>query len=167
VSGIVKDRNLIVASILSGNRNFEGRIQSQVRANYLASPPLVVAYALAGRMQVDLTTEPIGEDSAGQPVSLKDIWPSEREIQEAMLGSVRSEMFREQYAHVFDGDERWRSLPIPTGERRLDVYPQSAVLRGHHRRADLPDRHSQCARARGARRQCDDRSHLPGGIDSR
>ena len=117
VSGIVKDRNLIVASVLSGNRNFEGRIQSQVRANYLASPPLVVAYALAGRMQIDLTSEPLGQDTAGQPVFLKDIWPSEREIQEAMLGSVKSEMFREQYAHVFDGDERWRSLPIPQGER--------------------------------------------------
>jgi aconitate hydratase len=117
VSGIVKEKNLIVASVLSGNRNFEGRIQSQVRANYLASPPLVVAYALAGRMQVDLTSEPLGEDSAGQPVMLKDIWPTEREIQESMLGSVKSEMFREQYAHVFDGDERWRSLPIPTGQR--------------------------------------------------
>ena len=117
VSGLVKERNLIVASVLSGNRNFEGRIQSQVRANYLASPPLVVAYALAGRMQLDLTSEPIGEDASGQPVMLKDIWPTEREIQEAMLGSVKSEMFREQYAHVFDGDDRWRSLPIPTGER--------------------------------------------------
>jgi aconitate hydratase len=116
VSSMVRDRHLIVASILSGNRNFEGRIQSQVRANYLASPPLVVAYAIAGKMQVDLTTEPVGEDSSGQPVMLKDIWPAEREIQEAMLSSVRSEMFREQYAHVFDGDDRWRSLPIPTGE---------------------------------------------------
>src|SRR5687767_9626098 len=117
VSSIVRERNLIVASVLSGNRNFEGRIQSQVRANYLASPPLVVAYALAGRMQVDLTTEPIGQDTTGEPVYLKEIWPAEREIQEAMLGSVKSEMFREQYAHVFDGDERWRSLPIPQGER--------------------------------------------------
>jgi aconitate hydratase len=117
VSGLVKERNLIVASVLSGNRNFEGRIQSQVRANYLASPPLVVAYAIAGRMQLDLTTEPLGEDVGGQPVMLKDIWPTEREIQEAMLASVKSEMFREQYAHVFDGDERWRSLPIPKGER--------------------------------------------------
>jgi aconitate hydratase len=116
VSGMVKDRNLIVASVLSGNRNFEGRIQSQVRANYLASPPLVVAYAIAGKMQLDLTTEPLGEDSSGQPVMLKEIWPTEREIQESMLASVKSEMFREQYAHVFDGDDRWRSLPIPTGE---------------------------------------------------
>jgi aconitate hydratase len=117
VSKIVKDKNLIVASVLSGNRNFEGRIQSQVRANYLASPPLVVAYALAGRMQIDLTCEPLGEDPEGQPVYLKDIWPPEREIQETMLRAVKSEMFREKYAHVFDGDDRWRSLPIPTGER--------------------------------------------------
>jgi aconitate hydratase len=117
VSRLVKDRNLVVASVLSGNRNFEGRIQSQVRANYLASPPLVVAYALAGRMQVDLTTEPLGTDRLGQPVYLKDIWPTEREIQATMLSSVKSDMFRSKYAHVFDGDDRWRSLPIPTGER--------------------------------------------------
>jgi aconitate hydratase len=117
VSSIVRERNLIVASVLSGNRNFEGRIQSQVRANYLASPPLVVAYALAGRMQIDLTSEPLGTGSDGEPVYLKDIWPSEREIQETMLSSVKSEMFRRKYAEVFNGDERWRSLPSPTGER--------------------------------------------------
>jgi aconitate hydratase len=117
VSKIVKDKNLVVASVLSGNRNFEGRIQPQVRANYLASPPLVVAYALAGKMQIDLTCEPLGEDSDGNPVYLKDIWPPEREIQETMLRSVKSEMFREKYAAVYDGDARWRSLPIPTGER--------------------------------------------------
>jgi len=117
VSSIVKEKNLIVASVLSGNRNFEGRIQSQVRANYLASPPLVVAYALAGRMQIDLTAEPLGEDSSGAPVYLKDLWPTEREIQATMLSAVKSEMFRTKYATVFDGDERWRSLPSPTGER--------------------------------------------------
>jgi aconitate hydratase len=117
VSAIVRDRNLIVASVLSGNRNFEGRIQPQVRANYLASPPLVVAYALAGRMQIDMTTEPLGEGLDGKPVYLKDLWPAEREIQETMLSSVKSEMFRDSYAKVFDGDERWRSLPIPLGER--------------------------------------------------
>jgi aconitate hydratase len=117
VSSLVRDGNLIVASVLSGNRNFEGRIQSQVRANYLASPPLVVAYALAGKMQVDLTCEPIGHDTGGEPVYLKDIWPPEREIQETMLRAVKSEMFRSKYAQVFDGDERWRSLPVPTGER--------------------------------------------------
>jgi aconitate hydratase A / 2-methylisocitrate dehydratase len=117
VASLVKERNLIVASVLSGNRNFEGRIQSQVRANYLASPPLVVAYALAGRMQVDLTSEPLGTGTNAEPVYLKDIWPSEREIQETMLRSVKSDMFREKYAHVFDGDDRWRALPSPTGER--------------------------------------------------
>ena len=117
MSKIVKDQNLVVASVLSGNRNFEGRIQSQVRANYLASPPLVVAYALAGKMQIDLTSEPLGLDTEGQPVYLKDIWPAEREIQETMLRAVKSDMFRDKYAKVFDGDERWRSLPVPTGER--------------------------------------------------
>jgi aconitate hydratase len=117
VSRIVKERNLVVASVLSGNRNFEGRIQSQVRANYLASPPLVVAYALAGKMQIDMTSEPLGDGTDGQPVFLKDIWPSEREIQETMLRAVRSDMFRSKYATVFDGDERWQSLPSPSGER--------------------------------------------------
>jgi aconitate hydratase len=116
VSSIVRDKNLVVASVLSGNRNFEGRIQSQVRANYLASPPLVVAYALAGKMQIDLTSEPLGTGSDGQPVYLRDIWPAEREIQQTMLSSVRRDMFQDQYAHVFDGDARWRSLPVPQGE---------------------------------------------------
>ncbi len=115
VSAIVAERNLVVCSVLSGNRNFEGRIQSQVRANYLASPPLVVAYALAGRMTTDLTTEPLGKDRDGKDVYLREIWPTEREIQTAMLGAVKSEMFQRQYANVFDGDERWRSLPVPTG----------------------------------------------------
>ena len=116
VSSIVRDKNLVVASVLSGNRNFEGRIQSQVRANYLASPPLVVAYALAGKMQIDLTCEPLGIGKNGEAVHLRDIWPSEREIQQTMLSSVRREMFHEMYARVFDGDSRWRSLPVPQGE---------------------------------------------------
>jgi aconitate hydratase len=115
VSAEVESRNLVVASVLSGNRNFEGRIQQQVRANYLMSPPLVVAYAIAGRMTVDLTTEPLGENDRGEPVYLRDIWPAEREIQETMLTAVKSSMFREQYGNVFAGDERWRSLPAPTG----------------------------------------------------
>src|SRR5437879_6195235 len=117
VSAIVAEKNLVVCSVLSGNRNFEGRIQSQVRANYLASPPLVVAYALAGRMTIDLTSEPIGKDTTGKDVFLREIWPSEREIQEAMLGAVKSDMFKAQYGNVFDGDERWRSLQVPTGDR--------------------------------------------------
>jgi aconitate hydratase len=113
----VRERNLVVCSVLSGNRNFEGRIQSQVRANYLASPPLVVAYAIAGTMNIDMTTEPLGTDRQGRPVYLRDIWPTERETQDAMLSSVRAEMFKEQYANVFDGDERWRSLDVPSGDR--------------------------------------------------
>jgi aconitate hydratase A / 2-methylisocitrate dehydratase len=117
VSAEVDARNLVVVSVLSGNRNFEGRIQQQVRANYLASPPLVVAYALAGRMTLDLTTEPIGIDKTGEPVYLRDLWPTEREIQETMLSAVTSDMFRQQYADVFTGDERWRNLKVPTGDR--------------------------------------------------
>jgi aconitate hydratase len=117
VSAEVEARNLVVASVLSGNRNFEGRIQQQVRANYLASPPLVVAYALAGRMTLDLTTEPIGIDKNGAPVYLRELWPTEREIQQTMLASVTSSMFREQYADVFSGDDRWKNLQVPTGDR--------------------------------------------------
>jgi aconitate hydratase len=117
VAAIVKERNLVVASVLSGNRNFEGRIQPLVRANYLASPPLVVAYALAGWMTTDLSTEPLGRDAAGHAVYLRDIWPTEREIQETMLRSVTAEMFRRVYAEVFRGDERWQSLEVPAGER--------------------------------------------------
>jgi aconitate hydratase len=128
VSAEVEARNLVVASVLSGNRNFEGRIQQQVRANYLASPPLVVAYALAGRMTIDLTTEPIGTDQAGAPVFLRDLWPTEREIQETMLTAVTSEMFRSQYSDVFSGDERWRTLPVPTGSR-FTWEPDSTYIR--------------------------------------
>ena len=115
VSRVVAEKNLVVASVLSGNRNFEGRIQSQVRANYLASPPLVVAYALAGRMQIDMMHEPIGTDREGCDVYLRDLWPSEREIQATMLSALKSEMFVSKYAQVFDGDERWKALPAPTG----------------------------------------------------
>jgi aconitate hydratase A / 2-methylisocitrate dehydratase len=113
----VRDRGLVVASVLSGNRNFEGRIQSDVRANYLASPPLVVAYAIAGSMTVDLTCEPLGVGTDGRVVYLRDIWPTEREIQAAMLASIDASVFRQQYSSVFEGDERWRALPVPTGAR--------------------------------------------------
>jgi aconitate hydratase len=116
VSAIVAEKGLVVCSVLSGNRNFEGRIQSQVRANYLASPPLVVAYALAGRMTLDLTSEPLGKDRDGKDVYLREIWPTEREIQSAMLSAVKSEMFQQQYANVFAGDDRWRSLTVPSGD---------------------------------------------------
>jgi aconitate hydratase len=117
VAAEIRERGLVVASVLSGNRNFEGRIQQDVRANYLASPPLVVAYALAGSMNVDLTTEPIGTGRDGAPVYLHDLWPTEQEIQQAMLTSVTADAFRRQYASVFDGDQRWQTLPVPTGDR--------------------------------------------------
>jgi len=128
VSAEVEARNLVVASVLSGNRNFEGRIQQQVRANYLASPPLVVAYALAGKMTVDLTCEALGTDKAGKPVYLKDVWPSEAEIQASMLAAVGSEMFKAKYQDVFKGDDRWRALPAPEGER-FAWEPDSTYIR--------------------------------------
>jgi aconitate hydratase len=116
ISAAVADRDLAVVSVLSGNRNFEGRINPDVKMNYLASPPLVVAYALAGSMDIDLTTEPIGIGSAGKPVYLSDIWPSPAEIEEVVHGSVAPEMFSRDYADVFAGDERWRELDVPAGE---------------------------------------------------
>jgi aconitate hydratase len=116
ISAEINERGLVVASVLSGNRNFEGRIQQDVRANYLASPPLVVAYALAGSMNIDISTESLGTGADGKPVYLKDIWPTEKEIQEAMLTSVTSDAFRRQYASVFDGDVRWQKLPVPVGD---------------------------------------------------
>ena len=117
VAAAVRDNDLVVTSVLSGNRNFEGRVQPLVRANYLASPPLVVAYALAGRMTVDLTREPLGRSADGADVYLKDIWPSADEVQRAMAAALHTEQFTTKYAGVFDGDERWRGLFSPVGDR--------------------------------------------------
>src|SRR6266403_1950201 len=116
VSEAIDEKDLVVASVLSGNRNFEGRINSEVRANYLMSPPLVVAFALAGRIDLDLRKDAIGKDKEGQPVYLTDLWPSQREVEQTMESSITSDMFRKSYAEVYLGDERWRSLPVPTGE---------------------------------------------------
>jgi aconitate hydratase len=115
VAEAVRDNDLVVVSVLSGNRNFEGRIHPQVRASYLASPPLVVAYALAGTTEIDLANDPLGEDPNGQPVFLREIWPSQQEVQQTMSQVVRPEVFTKEYAHVFDGDDRWRALPVPEG----------------------------------------------------
>jgi aconitate hydratase len=117
VSKAIRENELVAAAVLSGNRNFEGRIQPQVRANYLASPPLVVAYALAGRMDIDLYNEPLGRSASAGPVYLRDVWPTEREVQETIRTALGSEMFRKQYANVFAGDESWSSLPVPAGDR--------------------------------------------------
>ncbi|PWU44476.1 aconitate hydratase [Micromonospora globispora] len=116
VSNAVNEGDLAVVSVLSGNRNFEGRINPDVKMNYLASPPLVVAYALAGTMDIDLANEPIGEDSQGQPVFLRDIWPNSAEIQDVIASAIGATGFSSAYADVFAGDERWQSLPTPTGD---------------------------------------------------
>src|SRR5262245_39392421 len=128
ISAAVKEKGLVVCSVLSGNRNFEGRIQQDVRANYLASPPLVVAYALAGWITTDVTTEPLGHDGAGKPVYLKDVWPSEQEVQQTMLKAVTADMFRRSYADVFRGDERWQKLAVAEGSR-FDWDPDSTYVR--------------------------------------
>jgi aconitate hydratase len=114
----VKKEDLVVAAVLSGNRNFEGRINPQVKANYLASPPLVVAYALAGRVDFDMDSEALGTDKEGKPVYLRDIWPSPAEVDVA-LRSIDAEMFKTEYEQAFEGDANWKSLPAPTGGRYL------------------------------------------------
>jgi aconitate hydratase len=121
IAQAVQKDKLVVAAVLSGNRNFEGRINSLVRANYLASPPLVVAYALAGTVDIDLDTEPLGEDRSGKAIFLRDIWPSPAEVREVVAKSVRSEMFHKEYSEVFDGGSQWNSIRIPSG----DIYEWS------------------------------------------
>jgi aconitate hydratase len=117
ISKVVAEEDLAVVSVLSGNRNFEGRINPDVKMNYLASPPLCVAYALAGTMDIDIVHEPLGQDGQGQDVYLRDIWPGEREVAETIEQAVQSDMFRKSYGEVFEGDERWNGLEVPTGDR--------------------------------------------------
>ena len=117
VAKAIEDHQLVAAAVLSGNRNFEARIHPLVRANYLASPLLVVAYALAGRVDIDLEREPLGQDGAGHPVYLRDVWPTPDEVQATMAASLKPEMFRERYGAVFDGDEAWQDLEVPGGSR--------------------------------------------------
>ena len=117
ISGAIRENDLVACSVLSGNRNFEGRISPDSRANYLASPPLVVAYALAGRMDIDLYSEPLGRNDRGEEIFLRDIWPSQAEINEAVRTAVKTEMFRAKYAEVYAGDQRWNALEIPVGDR--------------------------------------------------
>jgi aconitate hydratase len=116
ISKAIDEKNLVVASVLSGNRNFEGRINPEVRANYLMSPPLVVAFALAGRIDIDLRKDAIANDKQGKPVYLADLWPTRSEVDEAIKKSISSDMFRRSYGEVYHGDERWRGLPVPKGE---------------------------------------------------
>jgi aconitate hydratase len=128
ITNAIQEGDLVAAAVLSGNRNFEGRIHANVRANYLASPPLVVAYALAGNMEVDLYKDALGNDSQGNPVYLKDIWPTPQEIQAVMSKSVRSEMFKKEYSRATEGDERWKGMPVPEGEL-FKWDPQSTYVR--------------------------------------
>jgi aconitate hydratase len=128
ISDAIQRRGLVTCSVLSGNRNFEGRINSDVRANYLMSPPLVVAFALAGRIDLDLLREPLGQDSRGEPVFLRDIWPSSAEVEKTLATSIKSEMYRSSYGAVFAGDERWNALEIPEGDR-FEWLPGSTYVR--------------------------------------
>ena len=129
VAEAVEKNGLVVASILSGNRNFEARIHTLVRANYLASPMLVVAFALAGRIDIDLREEPLGLDRNGQPVFLTDIWPSPAEVRDTVAASLKPEMYRERYGRVFDGDEHWRALPLPEEGSLYEWDPESTYIR--------------------------------------
>ena len=141
ISRAVREADLVVAAVLSGNRNFEGRVHSEVKMNFLASPPLVVAYALAGRMDIDLVKEPIGTGKDGKPVYLRDIWPSQREIQDVVLQNVKADMFRKSYADVFKGDLRWMAIPTPKGDlfgwQEYSTYVRKApYFEGMKRRPD-------------------------------
>ena len=150
IGAAIKDNNLMAVAVLSGNRNFEGRIHPLVRANYLASPPLVVAYALAGRMDMDLTTESLGSDSAGKPVYLRDIWPSPQEIEKTVRESVTSEMYSKEYADVFNGDAHWKSMPVPEG----DLYqwdPKSTYIKQPPYFENMPKTPAALADIHGAR----------------
>jgi aconitate hydratase len=150
VSQAIDEGNLVVAAVLSGNRNFEGRIHAEVRANYLASPPVVVAYALAGRMDIDLYNEPLGHDDKGQPVYLRDVWPTQKEVREVLEKDVQSGMFRKVYSEVFQGDEQWRSLAAPEG----DLYnwsPESTYVKHPPYFEDMRSEPAPVEDIRGAR----------------
>jgi len=150
VSAGIREAGLVAVSVLSGNRNFEGRISPDTRANYLASPPLVVAYALAGRIDLDLTAEPLGHDGAGQPVFLRDLWPTEEQVQAVVAAHVTEDRFRSAYADVFRGDETWRALPVPAGAR-FAWDPASTYVRRPDFLVDLPRDPAPLADLRGAR----------------
>ncbi|HEV7180232.1 MAG TPA: aconitate hydratase AcnA [Candidatus Baltobacteraceae bacterium] len=150
VAETVAEQDLYVAAVLSGNRNFEGRIHPQVRANYLASPPLVVAYALAGRMDIDLTTEPLGEDRDGKPVYLKDIWPTNDEIATTVAECVNDSMFKARYADVFKGDDNWAKLDVAKSER-FGWDPKSEYVKNPPYFVNMPEEPAALADIKNAR----------------
>ncbi len=150
VSDAVNEQDLVVASVLSGNRNFEGRINSDVRANYLMSPPLVVAFAIAGRIDFDPIHDPVGKDRDGRPVYLKEIWPTPQEVQDVVGKSIEADMFRDNYAHVFEGDKLWQSLSVPKGET-FAWEPNSTYVRQAPYFDDMPVTPAPVTDIRGAR----------------
>ncbi len=150
VAQAIHEHDLIAAAVLSGNRNFEGRISPHVKANYLASPPLVIAYALAGRVDIDLIHEPLGYDPNGQPVYLKDLWPTQKEIQQAIRRSLRPEMFRQQYANVFGGNEMWNEIAVSEGEL-YEWDPESTYIQEPPFFVDMPLEVPSLQSIRGAR----------------
>ena len=170
MAGAIKNGNLVACAILSGNRNFEGRINPVVRFNYLASPPLVVAYAIAGTMDIDVEHQPLGTGSDGRPVFLRDIWPSQDEVAAAVTGSVHAAMFKSEYGQVFEGDERWKSLKVPEGnlfrwaEDSLYVKAPPFFEGVTAKVGEFADIHGRAC-AGGSRRQRDDRSYFAGGLD--
>jgi aconitate hydratase len=150
IGAAIKENNLMAVAVLSGNRNFEGRIHPLVRANYLASPPLVVAYALAGRMDLDLTTEALGKDTAGKPVYLRDIWPTPQEVEATVRASVSREMYSKEYGEVYEGDAHWKSMPVPQG----DLYrwdPKSTYIKMPPYFENMPKNPPALADIHGAR----------------
>ena len=170
VSEVIDQKDLVVASVLSGNRNFEGRINSEVRANYLMSPPLVVAFALAGRIDLDLRKDPIGKGRDGKEVYLADLWPPQREVEETIRKSISSDMFSRSYGEVYHGDDRWRGLPVPKGETyawepRLHLHSPRSLLRRYVAAARAGRGHPQRKGAGRARRQRYHRPHFSGRFD--
>src|SRR6267142_2679840 len=150
IGAAIRENNMVAVAVLSGNRNFEGRIHPLVRANYLASPPLVVAYALAGRMDVDLTTEPLGNDPAGKPVYLRDIWPTPQEIESTVRSSVTTAQYSKQYSEVFEGDAHWKGMQVPQG----DLYqwdPKSTYIKLPPYFDNMPKTPPPLANVHGAR----------------
>jgi aconitate hydratase len=150
ISAAINDNDLSVTAVLSGNRNFEGRISPDVKMNYLASPPLVVAYALAGTMDFDFASQPLGRDTDDNDVFLEDIWPSPKEIQDVIDSSITREMYIDDYADVFAGDERWRSLPTPAG-KTFEWNPQSTYVRKPPYFEGMPKRPTAVSDVHGAR----------------
>ncbi len=150
VSRAVAEHDLVVCSVLSGNRNFEGRISPHVKANYLASPPLVVAYAIAGTLDIDLATEPVGHDPNGQPVYLADLWPSAQEIQDTIAASLSPEMYALEYAHIFDGNPEWNAIPV-AGGTLFDWPATSTYIQEPPFFVDLPPEAPPLVPIRGAR----------------